>query len=597
MDSTGNRTIHRQRFVKTSVIAYMILCWCLSSSAQQKIVRCTIKGTVTADQGQVIGLRVAAHNLDQKLWYTVFTVKGEYTVPQALPGRYQIMVYEPAYDSPKLPVQLAPGETKTVDIELKQRGHEANSNAGGDEGPRQSRNSSSKIVYVNSLNEMFPAGPALALLKENCTGCHAPNGWSSMHYTKEGFLRGIERMTETGPANQDYVLALGRTVFDRSQKEMLADYLVKNFGPGMPEKRLRVDPLSLDEDVTSKAIYVSYDVPEDLEMQPDQGNWIGANMVDGVIPQTPGLKVHHLQAPIISPLDGSIWFSSRVSNSVIRLDPKQQDPAKRWKNYPIKGSNHWVAVSGMAIDSKGHVYWSELQGGMLGELDPETGKQIRYDMPQKGCDVGVVIDKDDNIGFALIWGSQFGRIEAKTRRLHMYPTPTNDNGIYGLAADREGNLWGAGWQKGTISKWDVKTESVKEYKVPGSWGQIRRIGVDSKGMVWGSEYITGQLAKLDPSTSEISEYKIPVSGASPYEAWADKSDNIWTADQVHSAMIKLDQKTGKFVYYGMPQPHQSVPKIEVEGNNTIWFGTRGELIVTGVHFYPNGYTAEAPPEP
>jgi hypothetical protein len=62
-------------------------------------------------------------------------------------------------------------------------------------------------------------------------------------------------------------------------------------------------------------------------------------------------------------------------------------------------------------------------------------------------------------------------------------------------------------------------------------------------------------------------------------------------------MAKFDQKTGKFVLYPMPQPHQSVPKIEVEDNNTIWFGTRGEPIVTGVHFYPDGYTANAPPLP
>jgi streptogramin lyase len=68
----------------------------------------------------------------------------------------------------------------------------------------------------------------------------------------------------------------------------------------------------------------------------------------------------------------------------------------------------------------------------------------------------------------------------------MYPTPTPDNGIYGLDFDQAGNMWGAGWQKGTISKWDVRTESVTEYKVPSAWGQIARVGVDSKGIVWGS---------------------------------------------------------------------------------------------------------------
>ena len=92
-------------FATALVIASMILGCYLPSSAQEND-RGTIKGTVTADQGDVHGFRVAAHNLDRGLYYTVFTAKGQYTVPQALPGRYEVMVYEPDYDSPKSPVQI-----------------------------------------------------------------------------------------------------------------------------------------------------------------------------------------------------------------------------------------------------------------------------------------------------------------------------------------------------------------------------------------------------------------------------------------------------------------------------------------------------------
>jgi len=356
-----------------------------------------------------------------------------------------------------------------------------------------------------------------------------------------------------------------------------------------------VDPLVFNEDVASKAIYVGYDIPEDLPLELSQGNRVGAPMIDGEIAQLPGLAIHHLQAAALAP-DGSVWFSSRVSNSVLRLDPKELDPAKRWKDYPIKG-DHWVAVSGIAVDSKGKVYWSELKGGMLGELDPVTGKQIRYVIPQQGVDVGIIVDKDDNIGFSLIWGALIGRLDAVTRKIHTYPTPTPDNGIYGLATDKDGNLWGAGWQKGTITKWDAEAETVKEYPVPNAWGQIRRMGVDSKGIVWGSEYNVGILVSLNPKTGKLTEYKLPVSGALPYEAWPDRADHVWSADEVHSAMIKLDPVSGKFTFYPMPQPHQSVPKFETEANNTMWFGSRGVPSVVGVHFYPDGYTASAPPLP
>ncbi|HVZ59341.1 MAG TPA: hypothetical protein VG892_01015, partial [Terriglobales bacterium] len=130
-----------------------------------------------------------------------------------------------------------------------------------------------------------------------------------------------------------------------------------------------------------------------------------------------------------------------------------------------------------------------------------------------------------------------------------------------------------------------------------SWGQMRRIGVDSKGIVWSTEYITGMVARLDPATGEISEIKIPYSGAKPYDSWPDKEDNIWMGDQAHNAIVKYDQKTKKFAYFPMPQPGQSINKFQMEENNTIWFGSRSVPVVTSVHFYPDGYTAKAPPVP
>ncbi len=587
-----------EQLPKSWLIVWMLPCFCLLSMAQSPA-RGTIRGKVTADAGEVHAFRVAAHNLDYRLWYTVFTNGGQYVIPQALPGHYEIMINEPGYESPKMPAQLGPGESKSVDLSLKKENSEKAS-AGfmpgmNEEGPSRGRDNS-KIEYAASLEEVFPPGPERDILKQDCTGCHS-DSLTAMHLTREGFLHGIERMTETGPSPFPNVLALGRTVFSNRQKEQLADYLANNFGPGKPTRRLRVDPLTLDENLASKAIYVSYDLPADLLIAKDQGPKIGAPMVDGEVPFLPppsGPRSGHLQAAAIAP-DGSIWFSGRHSNSLLRLDPKELDPVKRWKNYPIKGG--WVAVSGITVDSKGKVYWSELTGGMLGELDPVTGKQIRYVIPQKGVGVGIIADKDDNIDFALIWGAQFGRLEAKTRTIHTYPTPTPDNGIYGLAVDQQGNMWGAGWQKGTISKWDAETGVVSEYPVPDAWGQIRRIGVDSKGIVWASGYNTGILVRLDSATGKMKEYKVPVGGANPYEAWPDKQDNVWTADQAHSALIKLAPQSGKFSFYPMPQPHQSVPKMEIDDTDTLWFGTRDMPLTGAVHFYPNGYTAEAPAVP
>jgi virginiamycin B lyase len=449
------------------------------------------------------------------------------------------------------------------------------------------------------MEEIFPPGPGLDLLKENCTGCHAdtPGGWGAMRFTKERYLSGVEQMFETGPGFNAYTMALGHTPVNKQQKEMIAEYLAKNFGPGSIEKRLRLDPMPYDEEVTSKAIYVSYDLPVDLPFAPGGPKPL-APMINGYIAQSPPPNPrHHLGNTYISPVDGNIWHSSRGSSSILRLNPKERDPLARWTNYPIIG-DPYVHPDGVSVNKQGHVFFAELRTGRLGELRPENGTMIRHALPmQTGALHEAIVDKDGNVGFDFVWGAAFGRMEAKTGKIHLYPTPTPDNGLYGLAFDQQGNMWASGWQKGTINKWDLATESVKEYKVPNSWGQMRRIGVDSKGIVWSTEYITGMVARLDPATGEISEIKIPYSGAKPYDSWPDKEDNIWMGDQAHNAIVKYDQKTKKFAYFPMPQPGQSINKFQMEENNTIWFGSRSVPVVTSVHFYPDGYTAKAPPVP
>jgi virginiamycin B lyase len=578
--------------------AFALLCFSPSSYAAETK-RGTISGMVTADQGKVVGFRVQAHNLDLQLWYTVFTNKGHYVVPQALPGMYEVFVDMGAYDSPRTALQLGPGETQTANFAVKKKAEPAGvGEEGGGAGAAAATDP--KVVYVASMEDMYPPGPALDLLKANCIGCHAEtfSNFGHYHLDKAGYLKGIEHMTETGPGYNPYVLALGRTQINKQQKDLMADYLAKNFGPGMPEKRLRVDPVDIDEDVASKAIYVSYDIPKDLPISKG-GDKLGAPMIDGAIEQLPFPKegrTHHMGSSFISPFDGNIWFSSRTSSSMLRLDPKEQS-ADRWKNYPIKG-DVYVHPDGISVDKRGHVFWAELKTGRLGELDPATGKQIRYSLPeQAGALHEAVVDKDGNVGFDLIYGALFGKLIVSTGVIHMYPTPTPDNGLYGMVIDQKGNMWAAGWQKGTINKWDVETEAVKEYPVPHSWGQIRRIGVDSKGVVWASEYTSGLLASLDPSTGELSEYRIPYNGAQPYDAWPDKDDNIWMGDAAHNMVVKYDPKARKFSYIPMPQPGQSINKFRVADDNTIWFGSRAVKIVTGVHLYPQGFTAGAVPLP
>ena len=166
------------------VTVVLLLAISVLSARAQAPVRGTISGTVTADQGDVRGFRVTAHNLQYKVWYTVFTNKGHYTIPQALPGLYNINVWEPGYDSPVLPVQLGPGDSKSLDLTMKKRVTPADAGAGAAADTEMNTGGRGRVsantIYYNTMDEFYPPGPGRDLLRANCTGCHGA-AYGTMH--------------------------------------------------------------------------------------------------------------------------------------------------------------------------------------------------------------------------------------------------------------------------------------------------------------------------------------------------------------------------------------------------------------------------------
>jgi streptogramin lyase len=108
----------------------------------------------------------------------------------------------------------------------------------------------------------------------------------------------------------------------------------------------------------------------------------------------------------------------------------------------------------------------------------------------------------------------------------------------------------------------------------------------------------GQIGHIDPDTGKITEYKLPIRSR-PYETWPDKLDNIWASDDFNNSLVYFEPHTKKFTYYPLPQvwPIAGVPKVEIETNNTVWLSSRFTEHVVAIHFYPHGYSADAPPLP
>ena len=144
----------------------------------------------------------------------------------------------------------------------------------------------------------------------------------------------------------------------------------------------------------------------------------------------------------------------------------------------------------------------------------------------------------------------------------MYPTPTPDDGMYGLVPIRKGILWGAGWQKGTIGKWDMETETMQEYEVRTRGGKSAVSAWTQKASVWVGVYngTGGSTRSCDGQSHRIRDsvkrrQTLRSLDGQVGQCLADRPD------PQHDD--KTRSKTGKFTFYPMPQPHQSLNKIQV----------------------------------
>jgi streptogramin lyase len=184
-----------------------------------------------------------------------------------------------------------------------------------------------------------------------------------------------------------------------------------------------------------------------------------------------------------------------------------------------------VGMHASAVDSKGNLYMNWFGQGAVGKYDRETGK------------------------------------------VEVYRIPSNSAIPYGMAVDRNDNIWSALWNYGKLTKFDTTTKQWTEFTPPTYPGNMRRgVGVDSKNNVWFGIYAAGhrpaKLGKLDQTTGRITEWSIPRRGSQPYEATADLEDNIWFPD------------TSPPVNQPKPQVGADSPKLQHAADGAVWYTAR-----------------------
>jgi len=594
LPSSNRRSRARQALALAAVVAGVVAGYVASNSGTSAVAQGrdkvslkempSVTGTVEAAR-PFKAAQVYLRNTDRRMSYMVYTQAGKFRAVALLAGNYEISAEVKGLQSDVQKLVIRNGDNPQVKISLRDAAS-AERFPGAGSGP-------SRELTLASYDEIYPPGAGKRVVEEVCMTCHGENfipgrpsnaaGWQAALDLMMG--RGLHDRDRTNPYEGILSPPATNFRFGLQDRKDLLEYLIKNFGADSKRRAVRPETETpLDEAKLAKAQYIEYFLTPDA---PRGGT--AAGQPRGELAQSRNRILYTIQLDA----QGNAWGVDRSDpNRLVKLDPRTGEQQDFVLPDPKAG------VHEILIDRDGMVWVPELGGTpgtrvyrLLG-FNPKTSKWEKIinadpdDVIRNPNKVGMhasVIDSKGNIYMNWFGMGAIGRYDRETGKVDVYRIPTNSAIPYGMAVDRNDNIWSALWNYGKITKFDPTTKQWTEFTPPTYPANMRRgVGVDSKNNVWTGIYAAGnrpaKLAKLDQTTGRITEFTVPRRGSMPYEATADLEDNIWFPDTsppvTQPVISKFDPRDQSFTFYPKPQVGADSPKLQHTVDGAVWYTAR-----------------------
>ena len=264
--------------------------------------------------------------------------------------------------------------------------------------------------------------------------------------------------------------------------------------------------------------------PHSLQLDADGNVWITlclGNKLARFDTRTESFRIWDQPAPGLYPhtlrLDhqGRVWYTLAVSNHIGRFDPATERftlyrlPARTWgEAFTLRTLRLWLWLArwlpagwisaeapvlpvpyGLDIAPDGAVWFSQLNAGRIGRLDPVSGNVQTYDTP---------FDGPRRLRFdshGVLWVPAFGsgslaRFDPRSATFKLYPLPTLPVGSdtpYALNVDRRTDtVWVCGTNSDSLIRFEPQKEKFTIFPLPTRVTFTREIDFDDEGNVWTS---------------------------------------------------------------------------------------------------------------
>jgi len=251
---------------------------------------------------------------------------------------------------------------------------------------------------------------------------------------------------------------------------------------------------------------------------------------------------------------GDIWFTLASDYAIGELSPSNGTTHE----FRIPNQNGSLVSWGIAIDDKRNLVWfTDQLADSVWSFNVTSGTFIPYHVPTPlSSPYQLAVDGRGNVWFTEINGGRLGEITSQAAiKEYMVPRRpgTSPTGPAGIAIGKGGVVWFTEVHENSVGSFSNGT--FRQYPIAGA-SSPTGIALDSKGGVWVTLHGPSYFVQLDPATNSthIISTRVPVGSTStlPYFVAVDPHDNVWFDEHYGNAIARYTPSNGTLVEYEIP---------------------------------------------
>jgi len=575
--------------MRKNVFAYAVLVACATlvgavRGAESPIAALT--GVISSDaEPKMEGVVVTAKRAGSTIAVSVISdAQGRYTFPQnrLAPGEYDVRIRATGYEL------AAPTKVNTrADAKFEKFRNEPwidstlrTSVAAGKTTQADIKLQKTKDLAAQLTNgEWFMSWPENTPIKNgllNCTQCHSLQPVVRSTYTAEQWVPVLTRMgrysqgstpsrPQLRPGRGGGNGILAQSMSGREGDAPVAADLVKQTTAYLASINLSsgstwsypLKTYSRPSGKSTRVIVTEYDLPR---------------------PET-------LPHDAVADADGTIWYGDFGTHMLGNLDPK----SGKVTEYPMPITKPGAPIGSLdvVLDKQGNVWMGTMYQGSLAKFDRKAKTFQTWGSPKflERDEARIAMVMPINYGEdGQVWigGDEEYQVDVKTGEWKTvdYSVGLKNKAIlrelssYGVASDSKNNFYGMNLNGTYIIRIDAKTKDVTPFATPTPNAGPRRGHMDAQDRLFFAEFRGNKIGMFDTKTEKFQEWPVPTAWTNVYDAISDKAGFAWAGGMNNDRIVRVNTKTGETTEYLLPR-WTNVRRVNVDNSTStpaFWIG-------------------------